>query len=1366
MKSNEFKEFRKLSAGLGVMFFLAMALVFTGTPAIAAQGDVLTTPATPMELPVEIEVETGPASLKQAPLWKELYQLLDDPYTAPVDGTTYGPSTIVRRPGFGVTMPPLNVWPLGYNFLTGQPLRLRTSDGEVSWDQPGFLFDPDEVVTTSSEPASPNVPTETRGIIGALATCIDDDGDVTTAEQQFRPGGPCEDAPVGAMVVSNPPQRGLRNVLGYTSLVCTGPGPNNGCADSRIPPHRTVVALAAVVDGVLHELDTDTGDLEPITELEIPINEEDFFRDPVDVTGVPALQQPYIGRLAAEVLGKAGFWDMQVGSDSVQSCGSCHFHAGVDNRTRNQLNPNHLGGDLTLQVTGPNQDVIAGDFPFRRLADVDGLSEGPGASAIVRDSNDVMSSMGVSKFTLFNDVPVGPVAFGAPFNGVAPLQPDLGTPALDPIPVFQPEIIGDSIGNEDGICDLGEACTSLRRVEPRHTPTFHGAAFNFDNFWDGRARFVFNGGSVFGASDPQAHIFIREGDTITGATNGHINEDLSEEDPEAAGQPVRIKFSSLASQAVGPPLSEFEMSFFGRNWPKIGKKLLQAGVTPLAKQLVDPDDSVLGPFSGQRSTIGGAVDLPGTPGLNISYLELLQLAFKPEFWDVFDRHLDGAPGVDPFDGYLLSIANGAALPLNTNQFTQAEANFSLFFALGVQAYEELTIPDDTLFDQFMDANPLAANAVGQPGEQGVLYPTLVTGLVGGFLNLIPDDPATPEYDGFGPDELFGWDIFAGSNATAALAPGEAVDPVSGINRNPAGLGSNPFARTSRCMLCHLGPEQTDHSINISHGVIKGDAEVEFPTPPSVIDPFGTEVPAPEPPGPIAAVGGLILSEEVSEGAAQDAVEVEPRNFATFDIFSTPWDDRIVAQPKRFTFGDQGVYNIGVRPNAEDIGRGGDDAFGWPLSLSALTLMNIGGQGFVPGTVMPNFDPFDMEATFEETGDGAFFPGTTHTLQSINPGFERDTIDPQMPDYMVPWIHSLPAGELHPSIDEAAGFLPNTLTQPNGGPAIEYGENLFGADLHCGQYDPAAFGSGSPNFGWGPNCPNNQSGVTGNIRVEMDNPYVPGSLVAPVHGSWPNPNQVLRDGAFKAPALRNVELTGPYFHTGSYLTLRQIVDFYIRGGDFPVTNADDRDPHMMDIEKQAFGFGTVRTVDDLGDPTTLGEYFDVTIDGVHLIGSFADALPDTAFQYDAMPDTDHLFTPEPATSTPEEAKVALVRFLLSLTDPRTKYERAPFDRPEIFVPIDGMAPENAGGRAELVAFARCSIATPCTLPGPDGILSTPDDIVVTEPLFRHLAAVGETGNMLGPDGIAGTPDDAPTAQPNFLGISSTPVPGPDNDHFDQ
>ncbi|HSB77990.1 MAG TPA: hypothetical protein VLM91_04330, partial [Candidatus Methylomirabilis sp.] len=1170
----------------------------------------------------------------------------------------------------------------------------------------------------------------------------------------------CNGQPDGSLVVYNPDNSGI------------------------IPPHGTVVAEAAFVGGQL--LDEDGV---PITELEAPVNEEDFFRDPADTTSVPATLQPYIGRLGAEVLGKALFWDMQVGSDGVQACGSCHFHAGADNRTRGQLNPNILGleGNLaTLEIKPPNTDVVATDFPFHKGAQ--------DTTDPLTDSNDVMSSMGVSRFKLFNDIPpIGTANFLPPVNGVRALAPDIGIVAPDPVPV-----------NE-----------GLRRVEPRNTPTMHAAAFNFDNFWDGRARFSYNGGSVFGPSDPTPHIFINPGlatagaGEFVGATMGHIRPDLLVEDPEFAEQPVRIKFSSLASQSQGPPLSDFEMSFSGRNWAKIGKKLLQGdagaiqnqgngapqqagtnrvnAVAPLANQLVATDDSRLGAFSNQGGSICsalGRLTAVGKPGLCISYPDLIRLSFARQYWNRQNRHLDGAACADPFDGYCLTPANGAANPNNTNQFTQMEANFSLFFGLSVQAYEALLIPDHTPADRFFDANPNAGGGVGEPGDQAVLFPTLIRDIIGdgkldglgaADVTLIADDPATPWYDAFGPDELFGFDLFAGANLTAALAPDQSVDPISGRNRNPLitnsvgqtiRVGSNPFTRSAKCMLCHLGPEQTDHSINISHGLLKNDAEFEFPVPPAVPDPttpatFPPEVngpfagqsvlPSPEPSGSSRTVVGLILEEEVGEGVAQDAVEVEPRDFQVFDDPATPWDDRIVAQESNFAFGDQGVYNIGVRPFHNDIGRGGIDPFGWPLSLAALTLKNIGGQTFEPcdtatdSCVMANFDPFDIGATFEETGGGAVFPGTTFTLQSINPGFERDPIVPQMPPYMAPWIHSLPAGELHPQIDEMAGMVPNTITAPNGGPGIEFPEVIFGADFHCALYDPATFGNGPPNFGWGPPtsadrlCPQTQSGVAGNFAF-------------PSQGTWPVPNRVMRDGAFKAPPLRNVEMTGPFFHTGSFLTLRQVVDFYFEGGDFPVTNKQSRDPHVVNLEMQAFAFGPTQgtfggfnlldqfdcSADPPGipgvEPVSCGEFS-------YLIGSFGDGLPDTAFLYDEYPDSDHPITPEPVFASRaealEDAKNSIVKFLLALTDPRVKLERAPFDKPEMFVPIDGAAPENVAGRGTTAVAGQVDLVSLSGVACPA--------VGSTGTCFRQIPAVGSGG-------IA-------TPLPGFLGVTSTPPGAP-------
>ena len=44
-------------------------------------------------------------------------------------------------------------------------------------------------------------------------------------------------------------------------------------------------------------------------------------------------------------------------------------------------------------------------------------------------------------------------------------------------------------------------------------------------------------------------------------------------------------------------------------------------------------------------------------------------------------------------------------------------------------------------------------------------------------------------------------------------------------------------------------------------------------------------------------------------------------------------------------------------------------------------------------------------------------------------------------------------------------------------------------------------------------------------------------------------RTVTDGTFKVPSLRNLELTAPYFHNGGQRTIRDVVEFYNRGGDF-------------------------------------------------------------------------------------------------------------------------------------------------------------------------------------------------------------------------
>lgn len=104
---------------------------------------------------------------------------------------------------------------------------------------------------------------------------------------------------------------------------------------------------------------------------------------------------------------------------------------------------------------------------------------------------------------------------------------------------------------------------------------------------------------------------------------------------------------------------------------------------------------------------------------------------------------------------------------------------------------------------------------------------------------------------------------------------------------------------------------------------------------------------------------------------------------------------------------------------------------------------------------------------------------------------------------------------------------------------------------------------------------------------------------------PEFQRVAVDGAFKTPGLRNAELTGPYFHNGGMATLRQVVQFYNRGGNFCSFNLRD-----LDASIKPLGLTTVQ-------------------------------------------------------------EKQLVAFLGSLTDSRVKYQKAPFDHPELRIPDDGL-----------------------------------------------------------------------------------------------
>jgi cytochrome c peroxidase len=345
-------------------------------------------------------------------------------------------------------------------------------------------------------------------------------------------------------------------------------------------------------------------------------------------------------------LGKALFWDSALGSDG-QACASCHFHAGADPRTVNQLNPGLAGGDDRFggtepaaavgklaggRAAAPNVELRPEDFPFHRLRDP--LNRN---SEILYDTNDVASSQGV---------------FDGLFMGLRQIvstrarKRDFCKAADDTI--FTITVAGKQ--------------KKIRKIEPRNTPTVVNAAYFFRNFWDGRANNVFNGVDPFGRRSFVDH---RAGVVVSPSAGAMVVER------------VELANMSLASQAVGPPNSSFEMACANRTFADIGRKLLAR--TPLVGQKVSSTDSV---FAGNPKL--GKLIRNGGDGLRPTYLELVQKAFPQRFW--------GAAGT-------WTVAADGTVAASSTGYKQAELNFSLFFGLAIDAYERTLVSDRSPFDK-------------------------------------------------------------------------------------------------------------------------------------------------------------------------------------------------------------------------------------------------------------------------------------------------------------------------------------------------------------------------------------------------------------------------------------------------------------------------------------------------------------------------------------------------------------------------------------------------------------------------------------------------------------------------------------------
>ena len=654
---------------------------------------------------------------------------------------------------------------------------------------------------------------------------------------------------------------------------------------------------------------------------------------PLSTVPVPAvfgMEGILADKTAAIELGKALFWDMQAGSDDIQACASCHFNAGADSRAINQVNPGQAGGDNSFQLgvsangsLGPNYHYKAGtanagfggyhdgDFPFRKVADV------KDRFSVISDVNDVSGSQGVfglsndkitvdvqriggaidngnpvsnaghsgsddgadEGFTYGNDRPHLPSAKRGPANSSGKGSSNKGpsgdkkqnAPSGTTVNTNSVELttsVADPVFSYQNQANPTQR-VNVRRVTGRNTPSAVDAVFNFRNFWDGRAQNVCNGANPFGARDKSSHLLSVGGDG------------------KLAPAYVGMANSALCSQSLGPILSSTEMSADDRNFHQVGKKLLAR--VPLIKQLVDPTDSVLGALS----------NAPGK-GLKTSYSALIQKAFLPEWWQ-FSRHICTAA-----NGSTVTNIDPAAFetcPAGTDDYSQMEYNFSLFWGVAIQMYESTLIADQTPFDKYMEQQQ-TYSLIGDNHTQSYTI-QLAPGIKPYSLSVIALDPLADFSDqdmayafDYGDGRVMGVGLDNGviDYATGKLTLLFGLPPLSTFPiKISYSVGETPlttpqlrgllvFQTKGRCVNCHGGPELSNASV-----------------------------------GTVSTVGPA---------------------------------ERMIMADMQVRVYDTGYYHIGVRPTAEDAGLAGTD----PVAGKSLSQSEYLRERVCNGTAEPIMIP--------------------------------------------------------------------------------------------------------------------------------------------------------------------------------------------------------------------------------------------------------------------------------------------------------------------------------------------------------------------------------------------------------------------------
>lgn len=897
---------------------------------------------------------------------------------------------------------------------------------------------------------------------------------------------------------------------------------------------------------------------------------------------------------AAVQLGKAFFWEMQAGSDFRKlddgtfvgtACASCHYRFGADHRDRHTARVPYVGWDQYKLDPKHDAGQAAGRFDpqqgqFKQLPPLNNVTVPPlgppqdpdpdkfdGQPRWVPNPQDdprnlslIIGSQGVERRVLKE---VKDRTYTVPgTDKTISWKQEIGEAPKG----SGPNPTGSRLEWE--MFRVQPSGRDLRQITSRNSPTVINATFADRLFHDGRAESTFNGFSIFGDDDGREVIHKRT------------------TDQPARLIPVRVAVShaALASQAVGPIVNEVEMSYFGRTFPDLADKLLPARV--LFAQTIDPNDSV---FKG--TDVVRVVD--GVRGT--TYEKLIKKAFRTEWWDeagVQNPQVDlelklGEKKTDADGGYHRDPVKGTIM----------QANFPLYWGLSLMLYQSTLVSNNTPFDQMMRGNPQGIWNAWERNKGRV-----------GNVKLDRLRVTAPGKPGIPPAAD---DVDEDSRLRAKrLEKGQEATPPN----NPKIIATAVFQRGLRvfqnadCRDCHDGPNFSElfdrtanHRIELPIG--RQLAHTLFPNAQGdaaaitlagvrrrLVADLATLVKGKQP----------ALSAERAERVAQELV----RKLAAVE--GEFWRLPTVLKPVLVGFGfpddstlDTLIADVGGR--LRDFELSSRNGLGrrpfFPESQRVPLAEQITGAVRIERMVIPENQVFarpKMPSGGLPNDPYAFYDGGFYTLGLTHPRF----------DFGIGGIPHIDEDDNDPLVAaEKAGGTTRQPAQGAAGSAYRFKADRKGlGGVTKDKRKPAAYPTAQQKANAAapaaaPATPHPDiSWSRTQLPPEVHWTQMPEPRRSQIHflshardrvsdeESWGHRNPFLHDnelmfwGSFKTPALRNVELTGPYMHNGQLQSLEQVIEFYDRGGLIDRSEKYNPDKHprirpmnLMTDDKKALLF---------------------------------------------------------------------------------------------------------------------------------------------------------------------------------------------------